>query len=78
MSREELDKEMSLQEIQEFLQATKEFSAKQFTDGKSILITYQSGETEISTIEYKPTLQTLIRTIFSLGYRVGLIVNQTT
>lgn len=62
MQNLDVEKELTLEEIQHFFSKNKEYVVEQ--EGLNIKITYN----EESILEYKPTYQTLIRAITHLAY----------
>jgi hypothetical protein len=60
----EPQKEMTQEDVEQFFSATAEFKVESHDQG--IKITYEDNYKVISTIIYRPTIQTLIRKIKEL------------
>lgn len=77
-SFEDLQKELSFEEVVHFFSQTNEFSVEKADEHGSIKLTLKCLDEKIDTIMYKPTFQTLIRDIQSLGYRKHLELERQT
>ena len=67
----DVQKELSLEEVENFFSICGEYKVEKLNDSGSIKLSYTNGiDGEIYTkLMYKPSIQTLIRDINSLGWR---------
>ncbi len=67
----DVQKELTLEETQQFFSKCGEYTVEKFDDRGSITLIFNDSLTdkECRTLIYRPTIQTLIRNISDLGWR---------